>query len=219
MTLLKLGFAALLASGMALNGVAAAQSVDIKVTGSITPAACIPVFEGGATVDYGKIAASSLNVSESTSLGVKEVSMSISCDAKTRVAIRFNDNREGTVPTEMAGSSAHLWYGLGKASGTPIGGYQMYLANEGVTLDGEKGFAVYSSDSGETWKSDKSDIVVNKTARQWRSWSLTSGGQPDAFSHLNSILKVEAFVNKAEALPLEDKIQLDGLATIELVYL
>ncbi|WP_256590845.1 MULTISPECIES: DUF1120 domain-containing protein [unclassified Pseudomonas] len=52
-------------SATALIGVApfamAASSVDLTVTGTITPAACMPSISNGGAIDLGKISAKDLN--------------------------------------------------------------------------------------------------------------------------------------------------------------
>ncbi|MCH1996717.1 DUF1120 domain-containing protein, partial [Achromobacter xylosoxidans] len=57
----KLATLSLALAGSMAASVAQAQSIDVRVIGTITPAACIPSLAGGGVVDYGNIAASTLN--------------------------------------------------------------------------------------------------------------------------------------------------------------
>jgi len=74
----------------------AADSVDVKVIGTISPAACAPTLGGGGTVDYGTIPANALAADDYTTLAVKTLSLSITCDASAKLAIHAVNGRPGT---------------------------------------------------------------------------------------------------------------------------
>ena len=66
---------------------ALADSVDVRVIGTIVPAACTPTLSGGGTVDYGTIKAQSLNATGYTTLAEKQLDFAINCDSPTKVSI------------------------------------------------------------------------------------------------------------------------------------
>ncbi|MNW06548.1 hypothetical protein D3C71_2029760 [compost metagenome] len=69
------------------------------------------------------------------------------------------------------------------------------------------------------------DAIDRKTATLvsksfWQpSWAATGTLTPVAFKTLATTLEVQAFINKASELDITKPIQLDGLATLELIYL
>jgi len=65
----------------------AADSVEVKVIGTIVPAACTPSIVGGATIDYGTIKSSTLTADNYTLLPVKHLDLAITCDAPAKVAL------------------------------------------------------------------------------------------------------------------------------------
>ncbi|MFJ3462009.1 DUF1120 domain-containing protein [Achromobacter spanius] len=212
----KISTAAFIAAALAAAAGAQAQSIDIRVIGTITPAACTPTIAGGGIVDFGTIPGESLNQTAVTTLPKKSVPFSITCDAPTQVAISVVDNRaDSVIPGIIATTDANN-FGLGTADGVKIGGYMMDMEQGTFTADGDSVFTTASRDSGATW-------LISNFGRlqkgELRSWSLTEAGAPVAFSNLAGSLAVTAAINKAESLPLTQEIQLDGLATLEMVYL
>ncbi|CAB3743385.1 Protein GltF [Achromobacter kerstersii] len=193
-----------------------AQSIDVRIIGTITPAACIPVIGGGGVVDFGLIPAASLNFTTTTELPKRRVPFSITCEAPTQVAISVVDNRaDSPIPNIIAPTPGAV-FGLGSANGANIGGYVLDMEQGSFTADGTPVFTVGSQTNGEIWLASTWGRLQGG---QLRSWSLTATGAPVAFSNLSGILAVTAAVNEAQKLPLNDEIRLDGLATLEMVYL
>ena len=65
----------------------AADSVDVRVIGTIVPAACTPTLSGGGTVDYGTIKADTISATDYTVLPEKQISFLDPCDAPAKVAL------------------------------------------------------------------------------------------------------------------------------------
>lgn len=212
------------AIALATCATAYAQPIDVRVVGTVTPAACVPTIGGGGVVNYGSIAASSLNASSRTLLSEHNISFAIACDSPTKVAIRTVDNRsDGVVEGITAGLVSTAYpdehnFGLGTSSGAKIGGYVMKLQPASFTADGAPAFPIFTEDAGQTWRSASAG-ALRKGSDNLRSWASTVGGDPMSFQHLSGTLSVQAALNKADALPLSDEIALDGLATLEMVYL
>ncbi|CUJ34186.1 hypothetical protein HMPREF3069_25580 [Achromobacter xylosoxidans] len=211
-----------LAASMASFG-AQAQSIDVRVIGTITPAACLPAIAGGAVVDYGNIPASTLNMTTTNRLPERTVAFSITCDAPTRAAIRAIDGREssrvpGIVTAIGAAYNDTYNFGLGTVSNANVGGYVLRLRQQSFTADSVSVFNTGSTDGGATWAATGTG-GMHHSEGFIMSWSATNGGAPIAFTNLTGNLSVEAVLNRGDALPLKEQVPLDGLATLEIVYL
>ena len=89
----------------------AASTVDLSVTGRITPTACTPLLSSGGLIDYGKISQQDLNLERGTRLPIKQLQVSIGCNAPSRFALRMRDNRDGTATV-----NSEIYYGLGRTT-------------------------------------------------------------------------------------------------------
>jgi hypothetical protein len=214
---------------------AMAASVDVRVIGAITPAACTPTLSGGGTVDYGVINPTTLSATDYTVLPEKSVDLAIVCTAPAKVAITPVNGRPGTVAgaTESAAGGAVTpvpllsltgagVVGLGLSNGEKIGGYAMKV--EDLTTDGAAADVIRSlKGSGDAgWAADGNHYgffrnvgTVPFTVTAAAPGTLTS----KAFTTLNGKLRVQAYLNKTSELSVSSAVNLDGLTTIELVYL
>lgn len=193
-----------------------AQSVDLRVTGTINPHACTAAIGGGGIIDFGEIPAKTLNKTAATVLPTKSVPFSITCVAPTLVAVTPFDNRGDSMIRGLNAMTDDVNFGLGTAGDAKIGGYTMQFEPGTFTADGRPVFTVASLTDGATWIASTFGRLQRP---QLRSWSRTAGGTPVAFSNLAGMLTVTAAINRTDALPITQKIELDGSATIELVYL
>nr|WP_237391286.1 DUF1120 domain-containing protein [Cedecea sulfonylureivorans] len=211
----------------------AAESVDVKVIGTITPAACTPTLSGGGTIDYGAIKANTVQTDDYTVLEDKSVSMSIACEAPTKVSISAVNGRPGTAagastpdtsdmgappPVRIYGSN---WVvGLGTDSDKNIGGYALYLTS--LTTDGAAAHCVYRNTdwAAGTWGDSSScSIYANANIGRSLSWGNAESNAPVSFTNATAEVHAKAYLNKGSELDLSHDIQLDGLSTIELTYL
>lgn len=222
------------------TSVFAADSVDIKVTGTIKPAACTPTITGGGTIDYGNIGLNTLSATDYTPLPEKQVDFSITCDAPAKIALKATNGRPGTAagaPDGVGGfgespvglftdATGKGWgvAGLGTAEGKNIGGFGMRLAAGTVKAtvnDVEKEvFSITSADGGITWSTSRMGNLQRSDVVGLASWGATSDDKtPVALTTLSGKLGVQAYINKTSELHPTGEIKLDGLSTIELVYL
>ena len=228
--------ATLLAAGAVVcaSSVFAADSVDLKVIGTITPVACTPTLSGGGTVDYGTIKADTLKADDYTVLPVKSLDFAITCDGNAKVAVNAFSGRMGTtvgdaeatngastIPAgiSLLGSDTIVQaFGLGLDGTKKIGGYRMRFNITSAKADGVVVDAIYRSGPTGTWVKAINGSLVSKSFTQ-PSWAATGTLTPVAFKTLSTTLDVQAFINKASELDITKPIQLDGLATLELIYL
>jgi len=230
--------ATLLAAGAVVcaSSVFAADSVDLKVIGTITPVACTPTLSGGGTVDYGTIKADTLKADDYTVLPIKSLDFSITCDGNAKVAVQAVNGRLGTTVggTETNGAAiipagislfgkdstttVIAAFGLGLDGTKKIGGYSVRLPLAGSKADGVVVDNIYRLGSNGTWTKADTGLLVTNTKPQI-SPAATGTLIPLAFKTLASTVEVQAFINKASELDITKPIHLDGLATLELIYL
>lgn len=221
---------ALIAAALAAAaGSAVAQdSVDIKVIGHIVPAGCTPSVSDGAVFDYGTIPASEVvhGTDDYTILAQKDLSFVLTCDASTRVALRTFDARAGSAVVPVGKvllgvpvASNTPVFGLGTAEGKKIGGYVSIIKE--VTADDNTAVGyLHSADSGKTWVS-RPNLDLGQASLPQHLVTVSSPGvkTPLAVKSFSGTISIQAVVNKASELNLAHVINLDGQATIQVVYL
>lgn len=211
--LIVIGFTAssLLASVIAN----AAQTADLTLTGTFEPASCTPTFPGGATVDYGNIAASSLKKDATNPLGAKNTTFNVTCNAPAKFYLRITDNKADSIASDV-GAAGSIYYGLGKTSkGGTIGAWTLAMNTPTATTGAPRLLA--SSDSGVTWVSSSGLTRAGTVQYTWGdgATSLT----PGSFTSLTTNLVITATLAKGSNLPLADSTKLDGSATISVFLL
>lgn len=195
----------------------AASTVDLSVRGKITPTACTPLLSSGGLIDYGKISQQDLNLDRGTRLPVKQLQVSIDCNAPSRFALRMRDNRDGTATV-----NSEIYYGLGlDNSGNRLGLYSMTFDPRHTLVDSTA--TVYGTESttgGTAWRTANLN-PIDIGANSYLGFTDTQGSVtgPSAIQELISTVKVEAVINARQNLDLSSDTLLDGSATLEVLYL
>ncbi|MFF2555147.1 DUF1120 domain-containing protein [Nocardia sp. NPDC058058] len=184
-----------------------ATSVDLSVTGLITPSACEPSLSGGGVVDFGKISAADLNSERETNVGTQTVQLSITCDASNLYALQALDQRASSATRADA-------FGLGRTEDTRSWGWYA-IALRNAIADGVPVQPIGSTDEGATWYHN--DLWM--PGIQIAFASITAANQPLQVRELTMDLDVSAFFPPTSGLTLTDEIAIDGSATLELKYL
>ncbi len=207
--------------------------VDVKVIGTITPASCQAQLDSAGVVDYGIIPSITLSKTDYTVLSEKQLGFNITCEAPAKVAIKATNGRMNTLAgategpagfgnspvTGLFGDPGSLGVaGLGLADGFPIGGYAMRVDPASVTVDGKSADSIERNGASAWTKAATGSMFSISTPRQ-NSWADSGTLAPVAFQNLTGKLGVQAYINKASLLDLTHDIQLDGLTSIELIYL
>ncbi|MFC0227268.1 DUF1120 domain-containing protein [Serratia aquatilis] len=214
---------------------ALAESIDVRVIGTIDPAACTPTLSGGGTVDYGTIKPTALAKDAFTTLAEKQLDLAINCDAPAKVAIAAYSQRgasavntNGTMETlataptgvMMFGSASAGVFGLGLDGTKGIGGYAIRLAPGTMSADGIAVDSIVANGNTTSWSKAVTGSLLNSvTSVRHASWAKTGTTTPIAFTTLAGKLGVQAYINKTSELDLTKPVVLDGLTTLELVYL
>ena len=219
----KLVFAPLVLA-FAANTALAANSVDLRVTGTITPAACDISLAGG-DFDLGTISAQDLNATTETDLGSSTTKqLNIVCSGATQVAFKAIDNRASSRPSGVTGTSSIFGMGMDSAN-NPIGYYKIFSWPANAVANGSPAVFRHSNDEGATWTEAAKDASVSFVAYdiQQRIYAIdpTSGGtgQPTPITSASAIIQVRPIIQPENTLDTSSEITIDGSATIELVYL
>lgn len=186
----------------------AASSVDLTVTGLITPSACTPGLSSGGVVDLGKISAKDLTPDATTPLPVQDLQLTVTCDASTLMAIEANDNREGSASEDYP----HL-FGLGLINGTEKLGF-MSVAVSSSVADGASVSNIHSYDNGSNWSSSsrlEKDSIL--------SVADTGTLVPIPVQSLTSDLRVHTRIAPTDQLTLTNEVSIDGSVTLTVRYL
>lgn len=201
----------------------AAGSADLSVKGSIKPTACNVSLDGGAVIDFGVIPARSLSENAFTRVGTKRVTLTVTCDANTKLALAAADGRAGT---QVSGMGAFLYanqndaatYGVGTAGTKKVGGYILYRETN-PTVDTVAGSGIISNDQGLTWSSGNgAGNAITPT--RWHGFAATGATVPGAFKTIVQPYNVMLGLNRKSDLPaLTNDVPIDGLATFTIKYL
>ncbi|MGE8177321.1 DUF1120 domain-containing protein [Pseudomonas fluorescens] len=212
---------------------ALAESVDLRVVGSITPVACTPTISGGGVVDYGVIYPNTLSATAFTALPVKDVDIFIVCEAPASVALRSRSSRAGTVAgatengNKVATSPVKLFdtdglgvVGLGMAGTKKIGGVAFSIDPASVMLDG-----IAAESLSKTWgqvdwsKNEKSKFLFDPQWTRMFTWSKKGEATPAKFTTMSGKVSAQAYINKTSELDMTKPINIDGMISLEMVYL
>lgn len=209
-----------------------AESIDVKVIGTITPTACKPTLTGGGTIDYGTINPNTLKKDQFTILAEKQIDFAITCDAPAKVAIAAKSgrgesalNENGTLSVlskdgyALFGQSNIGAAGLGLDGNKGVGGYGLRLQAGTMQADGKNVDSIQSKGNTTSWAKTEVGSLFNNTAQRYSSWAAAGTLTPIAFTTLSGKLGAQAYINKASELDLTKPVKLDGLTTLELVYL
>ena len=202
-----------LASALLITGTApafAASTVDLTVKGIITPNACTPGLSSGGVIDHGKMSAKDLNTDRITILPTASLQMTVNCDALVLFALRAMDNR--------LGSGTGSGFGLGLINGTQkLGSYALNLGSSAnpPVADGDIVQGIASFDNGTTWEKYNSfehGLMLSVAA-------LSDLTTPRPTEELVTEVNYLGYINRTDGLDLSEEVQIDGSATIEVVYL
>ena len=195
-----------------------ANTADLRVIGTIAPSACTPVFNGGATVDYGIIPNTSLSSTEQTTLAPKDIGYTITCNGPLPVYTSWSDGRSGTaVP---GGVDVRNNFGLGTHDGVNIGRYTVSNITTGSTGDGNPVAVIQRNSSTSAWIAP-SPNGGEVTANGSRHYSFAPVGTlvPGAYTVFVGSLRVTPTIAATNTLDMSEEVVLDGLSTMTVNYL
>jgi hypothetical protein len=206
----------------------AAETAVLKVTGTLTNAACIPELSNGGVVDYGNIHLGELSSTSVNQLGQKEIDLTINCTSPTKVGWSMIDDRSSsragiTIDNATASggtnSLSYYQFGVGQTSGNVnIGNYGVFVKDSLVTVDGETGDVIGRNSD---WATNKWSATGAVRSDNYMTISVAATGttEPLAFTTATFPLVTSLAIQDTTTLNVTDDTKLDGQATISLVYL
>jgi len=218
---------ATLCSATVMSGAQAADSVDLKVTGTLVNGACTPSLENGGVVDFGHIPLGNLSKTGINQLGSKTQTLTITCDSEMPVAWAIVDNKKDTlanIEVDNAwfnggnATASGNQFGLGETSaGVKIGAYTVGIDGSKTTVDGANGDLIRHDTNQEPWVN--SDSGATQTFGRNETIAAKGSLEPLAGKVFVYPLKVTAAIQGTDTLAVTDDTQLDGSATISVVYI
>ncbi len=206
---------------LAMSSAFAADSVTLRVTGTLIAPSCEVEMPGGDTADFGNIDRDGLNKATSTALSsAKDLTVRVDCgEAATAVSIYTTDSMVDSKPTDSRSftftdgtvslESAN-YYGLGKASNNnPIGAYAVRVGK--ISVDGTEHDVQISADN-KAWNPAVGSVYFNTDTPYLSAGSAVTG------KIFNFPVAVAANISAADDLP-SDEVVLNGNATIAVDYL
>ncbi|WP_421207335.1 DUF1120 domain-containing protein [Aeromonas sp. 601027] len=200
------------------SALAAGPTAELKITGTVSPGACVPTLDAGGIVDFGETSINDLPETGTLKLAAKELNGTLVCTGATKVAISFADNRASSVPTHTdEPTDANTAFGLGTTTdGINIGSYSLaFTAIQGDGIDGD----LLSSANKTTWgKMAFNDKLNNQKATQYLSFATSGTSAPTEARAFNFTLKVEPSLS-SDLRGITETANLDGNTTINFEYM
>lgn len=210
-------------------------SIDFDV--SADAAACVPSLSNNGVVDFNSRSAGSLSSSAYTQLGTRDLTLTITCEAATAVAITSRDTRAASAVSgaDDRGQTGALFginggqyvsdkarlFGLGlTAEKKSIGSYAVQINEAGVTaIEGDKNVDVdVAGAANPTGPWNKADLLPLPVNEDYFYTFVQKGTlSPQPVSTVTVPLQVSATV--ANKLNSSQIVRLDGEAVISIVYL
>lgn len=191
---------------------------ELTLRAHFAPVACQPSLSDQGVVDYGTMFAKDLNASTETPLPSRALRLSITCDAKTRFALRMHDNRKGSA----TGGTDETAYGLDlDASHNKIG--RFYMTIDPAEFSADTFRTLYRTDStsnGAAWSTSSArqiPMAANSYLGFTDKISVTAG--PVALQTLAGTVRIKTYLAPMQSLDLRQVVHINGSGTIEIIYL
>lgn len=210
---------------LASTSVFAEPTAVIKVKGTLTNSSCSPEIGNGGVIDYGYIHLAELSATDTNQLETKQVPVTITCTAPTKVGFRMMDDRASTNAglsikvNSTTLNQSYMTYGIGQTSeGVKIGNYSLWMSD--ITADGAAADTIYHYDDWpeNSWTYAK---ALNPRSDYYSISTVAKTGtlEPMAFQTFTFNFNSNLAIRDTTTLAITDDTALDGQATMTLVYL
>lgn len=186
-----------------------ASSVEVRLTGIITPSACTPTLSANGIVDHGRVPARSLNLYEFTQLPKQDLDLNVSCNEPVLFVLVGVDNRA------ESSLGPGFYYGLGNNVHAPderLG--TVSLAMLDAMGDNQRVLVLASSNKGQTWFPESRAYPNN-----YMGFAPLGTLVPEPHRLISATLQIETSINAAAYLSLDQEVPLDGSIVLDLRYL
>lgn len=185
------------------------STVELSVKGLITPSSCTPSLSAEGRVDYGKVSAKDLNLTNATTLEDARLQLKIDCEGSTPMAFKLIDNQPET-------SSSQWSIGLGLTPAQEKIG-RVSISFENPMADDVTVHVSESEDGGQTWNRNESGKFYATSLHA--PSDPADPTQPISSTHFSTDLKINAVINRADRLTLTEEVAFRANGTIEVHYL
>ncbi|WP_315387729.1 DUF1120 domain-containing protein [uncultured Stenotrophomonas sp.] len=190
-----------------------AQSADLSVAGKLYPGTCSVDLGNAGVADFGDIRSNALNADQVTLLDPVTLPLTVACDGEVRFAFEGVDNASSS-------STQSDRYGLGfTAADEKIGNANLFVAD--VTADGVPGYGTRSDDNGITWGDSNPggnySLAMHDLVGFAKDEAVGTGPAP--IENLQGSLKVWAQIQPTDELTITEDVQINGSASLNIVYL
>ena len=202
----------------------ASATANFRLRADMLPVACNVSFSNNGVVDFGDIFARQLSDTAFTTVGAKQFTLTLTCDAAARVAVTATDGRRGTAVPDMGyflflNQGDASTFGVGSVGGRNVGAYIIYR-EQAATADGQAVRSIVSNDNGGTWMASSGAINALIPDTRLHGWAPTNSTEPGSYVSISQPYYVKLGLNtKAGMPPLTQSVPIDGLATFTVTYL
>jgi len=202
----------------------AGETAVLKVQGTLTNSACSAELGQGGVIDYGNIRLGSLSATGNNTIGQKQIPVSITCTAATKVGFTITDNRSDSnaqLPVDVNTTSnvteKYYTYGVGKTTGgVNIGNYSMWMTD--VTADGNSVDPIVQNQDWTDGHWVKGSVPRSDTVTT-TSFATTGTKEPLAITAATFNFVTNLVIQKTKTLAITDDTPFEGQSTMTLVYL
>ena len=202
----------------------AGETAVLKVQGTLTNSSCSAELGQGGVIDYGNIRLGSLSADTNNTIGQKQIPVSITCTAATKVGFTITDNRSDSnaqlpvdVKTTPNVTDKYYTYGVGKTAGqVNIGNYSMWMTD--VTANGNTVDPIVQNKDWTDSHWIKGSVPRSDTFAT-TSFADTGTKTPIAITTATFNFVTNLVIRDTKTLAITDDTPLDGQATMTLVYL
>ncbi|MCX1035167.1 DUF1120 domain-containing protein [Escherichia coli] len=231
----------IVASAFITLSVQAADRATIGVKVSLEAAACTPLLSNGGVVNFGSHSINALSTQHYTQIGTRNITLTITCESATGIAITARDTRMDSVITGKDGegqsgvkytvngggyiNQATRLFGLGKTKDNKnIGSYAVLIDSQNIS----------ASNGSQTLAASVAgaDAVITGQKRVWQTltayplavdqsyyYTFVKAGEISPIPVTNAVIPLQVSASIANDLGSSEKIELDGQAVISVVYL
>ncbi|MEZ6878606.1 DUF1120 domain-containing protein [Enterobacter sp. KBR-315C3_2022] len=202
----------------------AGETAVLKIKGTLTNAACSADMTNGGVIDYGRIALGGLNTAANNVLGQKQMPVTITCTAPTKVGFTIIDDRADSnaqLPVDIDKNpnqtAKYFTYGIGKTTGgVKIGNYSLWMTD--VMADGVAADPIGHNNDWAEGRWSKGGFP-RSDAFNTIAFGATGNTDPLAITNATFNFISNVVIRDTATLAITDDTQLDGQATMTLVYL
>lgn len=195
-----------------------AENVTLTISGVIQPRPCTMDIANGGAFAFGNVSTDRLAPPGATTGGAKGSPYTVNCPGGARIALKIADNREGTESVQ-GGTPTTNHFGVGTDSSRNKIGYNIYELAGHPLVNGDTGIHLSTRDGGRSWAPISTPVVLDHLPEASVSFAASGDNLPATVEIVTGNINVGLTVGDQSGLDLSQEVDVDGSATLELVYL